>query len=152
MWLEEFWVFWGEEEEHGIDGERGQASPNIQFLPHTWGFPHSSVGQESACHARDPSSIPGSERSPEEGMLEKGIFEKGFLEAGKETVALGAGGLLHRGQHRRSVGGSGQKGLCFCFTGMARVDSPPLRSRNNWVRGSGVKGWQDLKETRCYFP
>ena len=90
--------------------------------------------------------------APEEGMLEKGIFEKGFLEAGKETVALGAGGLLHRGQHRRSVGGSGQKGLCFCFTGMARVDSPPLRSRNNWVRGSGVKGWQDLKETRCYFP
>ena len=88
--------FLGEEEEYGSDEERGQASPNIQFLPDTWGFPVSSVGQESACHAGDPGSIPGSGRSPGEGMLEKGIFKKGFLESGKETGALGAGGLLHR--------------------------------------------------------
>ena len=27
------------------------------------GFPHSSVGKESACNAGDPSSIPGSRRS-----------------------------------------------------------------------------------------
>ena len=27
------------------------------------GFPHSSVGKESACNAGDPSSIPGSGRS-----------------------------------------------------------------------------------------
>ena len=32
------------------------------------GFPHSSVGKESACNAGDPSSIPGSERSPGEGI------------------------------------------------------------------------------------
>ena len=25
-----------------------------------WGFPHRSVGKEFACHAGDPSSIPGS--------------------------------------------------------------------------------------------
>ena len=31
------------------------------------GFPHSSVGKELACNARDLSSIPGSGRSPEEG-------------------------------------------------------------------------------------
>ena len=31
------------------------------------GFPHSSVGKESACHARDPGLIPGSGRSPGEG-------------------------------------------------------------------------------------
>ena len=31
------------------------------------GFPHSSVGKESACNAGDPGSIPGSERSPGEG-------------------------------------------------------------------------------------
>ena len=30
-------------------------------------FPHSSVGKESACDARDPSSIPGFGRSPGEG-------------------------------------------------------------------------------------
>ena len=29
-----------------------------------WGFPHSSVGKESACKPGDPSLIPGSERSP----------------------------------------------------------------------------------------
>ena len=31
------------------------------------GFPHSSVGRESACNAGDPASIPGSGRSPGEG-------------------------------------------------------------------------------------
>ena len=33
-----------------------------------WGFPHSSVGKESTCNARDPSSIPGSGRSSAEGI------------------------------------------------------------------------------------
>ena len=36
---------------------------NIHF-----GFPHSSVGKESACNAEDPSSIPGLGRSPGEGI------------------------------------------------------------------------------------
>ena len=31
------------------------------------GFPYRSVGKESACNARDPSSSPGSGRSPGEG-------------------------------------------------------------------------------------
>ena len=33
-----------------------------------WGFPQSSVGKESACNAGDPGSIPGSGRSPGEGI------------------------------------------------------------------------------------
>ena len=33
-----------------------------------WGFPDSSVGKESACNAGDPGSIPGSGRSPGEGI------------------------------------------------------------------------------------
>ena len=32
------------------------------------GFPDSSVGKESACKAGDPGSIPGSGRSPGEGI------------------------------------------------------------------------------------
>ena len=32
------------------------------------GFPSSSVGKEPACNAEDPGSIPGSGRSPEEGI------------------------------------------------------------------------------------
>jgi len=32
------------------------------------GLPGSSAGKESACDARDPSSIPGSERSAGEGI------------------------------------------------------------------------------------
>ena len=32
-----------------------------------WGFPHRSVGKESACSAGDPGSIPGLGRSPGEG-------------------------------------------------------------------------------------
>ena len=34
----------------------------------TEGFPDSSVGKESSCNAGDPSSIPGSGRSPGEGI------------------------------------------------------------------------------------
>ena len=32
------------------------------------GFPHSSVGKESTCNAGDPHFIPGSGRSPGEGI------------------------------------------------------------------------------------
>ena len=32
------------------------------------GFPHSPFGKESACNSGDPGSIPGSGRSPGEGM------------------------------------------------------------------------------------
>ena len=32
-----------------------------------WGIPNGSDGKESACNARHLGSIPGSERSPEEG-------------------------------------------------------------------------------------
>ena len=32
------------------------------------GFPHSSVGKESACNAGDPGSIPGLGRSSREGI------------------------------------------------------------------------------------
>jgi len=32
------------------------------------GFPDSSVGKESTCNARDPGSIPGSDKSPGEGI------------------------------------------------------------------------------------
>ena len=34
----------------------------------TTGFPESSVGKESTCNAGDPDSIPGSGRSPGEGI------------------------------------------------------------------------------------
>ena len=40
--------------------------PNLHIL--TKGFPHSSVGKESACNAGDPGSIPGLGRSAGEGI------------------------------------------------------------------------------------
>ena len=33
-----------------------------------WGFPHSSVGKELACNSGDPGLIPGSGKSPAEGI------------------------------------------------------------------------------------
>ena len=33
-----------------------------------WGFSDSSVSKESACNAGDPGLIPGSERSPGDGI------------------------------------------------------------------------------------
>ena len=38
-----------------------------RYLPIPGGFPHSSVGKESACNAGDPGSIPGLGRSSGEG-------------------------------------------------------------------------------------
>ena len=35
---------------------------------YNWGFPGSPAGKESACNAGDPGSIPGSGRSPGEGI------------------------------------------------------------------------------------
>ena len=41
---------------------------SVSTLPFIHCFPHSSVGKESACNARDPGSIPGLVRSPGEGI------------------------------------------------------------------------------------
>ena len=51
------------------------------------GFPHSSVGKESACIAGDPDSIPGWGRSPREGLLPTPVF-LGFPcgSVGKEST------------------------------------------------------------------
>ena len=40
----------------------------IRLKIHIKGFPHSSVGKESACNAEDPDSIPGLWRSAGEGI------------------------------------------------------------------------------------
>ena len=42
------------------------SQPPIPLI--TKGFPDSSVGKESTCNAGDPGLIPGSERSPGEGI------------------------------------------------------------------------------------
>ena len=39
-----------------------------QFHVDDWGFSGSSAGKESTCNAEDPVSIPGSRRSPVEGI------------------------------------------------------------------------------------
>ena len=40
----------------------------VLWVHYQMGFPHSSVGKESACNSGDPRSIPGSERSTGEGI------------------------------------------------------------------------------------
>ena len=60
------------EQTFGPCGRRGWDNWEIRFdintlLKKKQGFPHSSVGKESACNAGDQSSILGSGRSPGEG-------------------------------------------------------------------------------------
>ena len=45
------------------------------------GFPHSSVGKESACNAGQPGSIPGSGRSAGEGIGYPHHYSCAFLVA-----------------------------------------------------------------------
>ena len=60
---------------------------------HCGGFPHSSVGKESACNAGDPSLIPGSGRSAGEGIpTHSSILGFPCGSAGKES-ACNAGDL-----------------------------------------------------------
>ena len=52
------------------EGDRGSIQDPTRHVVQPkkmWGFPHSSVGKESACSAGDLGSIPGSGRSPAEG-------------------------------------------------------------------------------------
>ena len=59
----------------------------IYLLLHAFlGFPHSSVGKESPCFAGDPSSIPGSGRSPGEGNGNP--FQCSYLENPMDKGAL----------------------------------------------------------------
>ena len=48
-------------------GSSPQGTSNWTVPPES-SFPHSSVGKEFACNAGDPSLIPGSGRSPREGI------------------------------------------------------------------------------------
>ena len=45
------------------------------------GFPDSSLGKESACNVGDPSLIPGSERSPGEGIGHPHLYSWASLVA-----------------------------------------------------------------------
>ena len=61
------------------------------------GFPHSSVGKESACNAGDPGLIPGLGRLAGEGIGYPLQYSKGFPcgSAGKEsTCNVGDLGLI----------------------------------------------------------
>ena len=56
---------------HGIDRKRERERERAYLSSYKdtdTGLPHSSVGEESACNAGDPSSIPGSERPTGEGI------------------------------------------------------------------------------------
>ena len=59
-------------------------------LAYKGGFPDSSVGKESACNEEDPSSIPGSGRSPGEGLGYPLQYSRTFLVAQmvKNTPAM----------------------------------------------------------------
>ena len=56
-------------------------------------FPHSSVGQESACSAGDPGSVPGSRRSSGEGT-------------GKPLQYSGLENLMDGGAWQATINGS----------------------------------------------
>ena len=71
------------------------------------GFPHSSVGKESACNAGDPCLIPGSGRSPGEGngnplwhsCLENPM-DRGTWQTTVHRVARVRHGLVTKGRER----------------------------------------------------
>ena len=62
------------------------------------GFPHSSVGKESACNAGDLGSIPESERSPGEGNghpLQHSSLENPMDRGGWQATVHGVASVGH---------------------------------------------------------
>ena len=62
------------------------------------GFPHSSVGKESACNAGDLGSIPGSGRSPGEGNgnpLPYSCLENPMDREAWQATVYGITGVIH---------------------------------------------------------
>ena len=62
------------------------------------GFPRSSVGKESACHAGDLSSVPGSRKPPGEGNgspLQDSCLEKSTDRGAQQALVHG----VERGGH-----------------------------------------------------
>ena len=61
--------------------------PSVNVCPSEAGFPDSSAGEELACNAGDPGSIPGLGRSPGEG---KGYpLQYSSLENSMDSIVLG---------------------------------------------------------------
>ena len=79
------------------------------FHWHFMGFPGSSVGKESSCNAEDPSSIPGSGRSPGGDRLPTPVFLGSHGgSAGKESTC-NAGDL----DSIPGLGRSSGEGKCY---------------------------------------
>ena len=77
-----------------IQVNKGTMVLTLVGLPGSRGFPDNSVSKESSCNAGNPGSIPGSWRSPGEGIgypLQYSCFPCG--SAGKES-ACNAGDLV----------------------------------------------------------
>ena len=61
-------------------------------------FPYRSVGEESACNAGDPSSVPGLERSPGERKghtLQYSCLEKPMVREAWQATVHGVGRIQH---------------------------------------------------------
>ena len=110
------------------------------------GFPGSSVGK-SACHAGDPSSIPGSGRSLGEGI--GSLSTPVFLDFSGSSV--GKGSACNAGDPG-SISGSGRcprRGIgyplqCSWASLVSQMVKNPPTMRETWV---GSLGWEDpLKE------
>ena len=80
------------------------------------GFPGSSVGKECACNAGDPGSIPGSGRSPGEGIGYPLQYSWASLVAQLVKSASDAGDLGWIPALGRSLGGGHGNSLqCSCL-------------------------------------
>ena len=66
--------------------QQGDSVIRVSILFKKDSFPDSSVGKESACNAGDPGSIPGSGKSPGEGIGYPVQYSWASLVAGKESA------------------------------------------------------------------
>ena len=141
----------------------GYWRPALHYL----GFPDSSVGKESTCNAEDPGSIPGSGRSPGEGigyplqyswaslvaqlvknlpaMLETWVRSLGLedpLEKGKaihSSILAWRIPILFMGSQR-----VGYYWVTFTFTPLSDCHMQPSgqwRAGTHWLSPSGFSSW-----------
>ena len=87
----------------------------MRVVGQSGGFLGSSAGKEYTCKAGSPSSIPGSGRSPGEGVTYPVFMDfPGGSDSKESTCNVGDLGLIH-GSGRSSGGGHGNLLQCSCL-------------------------------------
>ena len=128
------------------------------------GFPDSSVGKESACNAEDPSSIPGSGRSPGEGErlpttesdMTEWLFHINFNESKGDSI-LDSVWIYESRYYKSKETWSEETAKWKFFIFLQIINYLPTLKLEPFIWAWGrheypENGWESLRQDKCLHP